>query len=67
LVAGHRELGDRAAVAVQDRGGMAVAVGIDPDDGIGLAFWHGHLRLSSSQGGDRVGAGLGAGHRPAGR
>jgi hypothetical protein len=38
LVAGHRELGDQAAVAVKDRGGVGIAVGVDPDDGIGLAF-----------------------------
>ena len=27
---------------------MGIAVGVDPDDVIDLAFWHGHLRLSSS-------------------
>jgi hypothetical protein len=38
LVAGHRELGDQAAVGVQDRGGVAVAVGVDPDDVVDVAF-----------------------------
>jgi hypothetical protein len=38
LVAGHRELGDQAAVGVQDRGGVAVTVGVDPDDVVDLAF-----------------------------
>jgi hypothetical protein len=38
LVAGHRELGDQAAVGVQDLGGVAVTVGVDPDDVVDLAF-----------------------------
>jgi hypothetical protein len=31
-------LRDQPAVAVQDRGGMMVAVGVDPDDVVDLAF-----------------------------
>jgi hypothetical protein len=38
LVAGHRELGDQAAVGIQDRGSVAVAVGVDPDNVVDLAF-----------------------------
>ena len=38
LVAFDCQLGDHTAVAVQDRGGVAVAVGVDPDDVVDLAF-----------------------------
>jgi hypothetical protein len=38
LVGWDLELGDQPAVAVKDRGGVAVAVGVDPDDVIDLAF-----------------------------
>jgi len=38
LVAWDLQLGDQPAVAVKDSGGVAVAVGVDPDDGIDLAF-----------------------------
>jgi hypothetical protein len=38
LVAWDLQLGNQPAVAVKDRGGVAVAVGVDPDDGIDLAF-----------------------------
>jgi hypothetical protein len=38
LVARDLELGDHAAVGVQDGGGVGVAVGVDPDDMVDLAF-----------------------------
>jgi hypothetical protein len=38
LAAGNLQLGNQPAIEVQDRGGMGVAVGVDPDDGIDLAF-----------------------------
>jgi hypothetical protein len=31
-------LGHQAAVGVQDRGGVVVAMGVDPDDVVDLAF-----------------------------
>ena len=37
LVAGDLQLGDQPAVRVQDGGGVAIAVGVDPDDVIDLA------------------------------
>jgi hypothetical protein len=41
LVTGDLKLGDQAAVAVQDRGGVGIAVGVDPDDVVDLAFEQG--------------------------
>jgi hypothetical protein len=38
LVGWDLQLRDQPAVAVQDRGGMMVAVGVDPDDVVDLAF-----------------------------
>jgi len=38
LVGWDLELGHQPAVAVKDRGGVAVTVGVDPDDVIDLAF-----------------------------
>jgi hypothetical protein len=38
LAAWDLQLGDQPAVAVQDRGSVGIAVGVDPDDGIDLAF-----------------------------
>jgi len=38
LVGWDLELGDQPAVAVKDRGGVAVVVGVDPDDVIDIAF-----------------------------
>jgi hypothetical protein len=38
LVAGELQLGDQPAVRVQDGGGVAVTVSVDPNDGIDLAF-----------------------------
>jgi hypothetical protein len=38
LVGWDPQLSDQPAVAVQDRGGMLVAVGVDPDDVVDLAF-----------------------------
>jgi hypothetical protein len=38
LVAWYLQRGPDAAVGIQQRGGVAVAVGIDPDDGVDPAF-----------------------------
>jgi hypothetical protein len=38
LVAWHLQGGPYAAVGVQQRGGVAVAVGVDPDDGVDPAL-----------------------------
>jgi hypothetical protein len=59
-------LAQQPTVVVKDRGGVGIAVGVDPDDVVDLAFWHGHLRLSSSKVATVVGAGLGPSHRAAG-
>jgi hypothetical protein len=38
LAAGTLQLANQPAIGIQDRGGVGVAVGVDPDDGIDLAF-----------------------------
>jgi len=38
LVGGDLQVGADAAVWVQDGGGVGVAVGVDPDDVVDLAF-----------------------------
>jgi hypothetical protein len=42
LVAWHLQGGPHPTVGVQQGRGVAVAVGVDPDDGVDLALEHGH-------------------------
>ena len=53
LAAGGLDLGDEPAGGFQDRGGVAVAVGVDPDDVVDSALKHRHGGCPPLRSGDR--------------
>jgi hypothetical protein len=64
LVASHLQDAPHPAVGIQQRRGVAVAVGVDPDDGVDLALEHGHGGCSF-QTATVAGTGLGWRHHAA--